>query len=297
MRRFRIGRSESSEIVIADASVSRQHAELVELGGGRFALSDLGSSFGTHVWQNDAWIPAANTEIGADTAIRFGDFRTTVFDLLGEADRAALGLTPPPAPAPPASPPAAEPAHEPPPAREAAPPQAPARAAVAPPATPAQRARSGGRARLSVPERRRLAMRLGLVGLASFFAFAIVAVVAVLTLGDANPPVRKDDPNAATAAENQRNFLAACTGQWNVEERRCRCFLATAGPYLQPDDYADFGDVVAAYLSGDSGRAEGVLQQITDKRGVHANTRLRNAFKGVVRDCQESSTADQPPQR
>ena len=82
MRRYRIGRSETNDIVIPDASVSRQHAEAVEIGDGRFALSDLGSTFGTHVWQGQSWTPAKETEIGVDTVIRFGEFRTTLLDCL-----------------------------------------------------------------------------------------------------------------------------------------------------------------------------------------------------------------------
>src|SRR5512134_2601284 len=92
MRRLRIGRSETNDIVIPDASVSRQHAEAVELGSGRFALTDLGSTFGTQVWEGQGWIAAKETEIRADTVIRFGEFRTTLMDVLSETDRMALGL-------------------------------------------------------------------------------------------------------------------------------------------------------------------------------------------------------------
>ena len=100
MRRFKIGRSETNDIVIADASVSRQHAELAELGGGRFALSDLGSTFGTHVLQGNAWAPAAETEIRPDTALRFGEIQTTLMDVLSDAQRASLGLVAAPVAAP-----------------------------------------------------------------------------------------------------------------------------------------------------------------------------------------------------
>ena len=127
-------------------------------------------------------------------------------------------------------------------------------------------------------------MRLGLIGLGSFFLFAIVAVVVVFAFGDANPPQRRDDRPDAGAG--QTKFLEACTKEWKVEERRCRCFLAAAGPNLQPDDYDDFADVVESYLSGDSDRSESVIQRVNEKRGVHASSRISNAFKGVARDCQ-----------
>ena len=338
MRRLRIGRSDTNEIVIPDASVSRQHAELVELGGGRFSLKDLGSTFGTHVWQNQAWVPAAETEIRADTVIRFGEFRTTLFDVVGAVERAALGLAPPaapmptplveksppppaaappaaaptppaptpatpppsasatPAPAPAAPPPPAAtppalppaprtrqspPPAEPPPAEppRAEPPAAPAPASATPPPP-----RVAARPRRTATERQRNAMRLGLIGVGSIFLFAIVAVIVIFAFGDANPPLRRDD--RADAGAGQRKFLDSCTKEWKVEERRCRCFLAAAGPNLQPDDYDDFADVVEAYLSGDSDRSESAVQRVTEKRGVHASSRISTAFKGVVRDCQ-----------
>jgi hypothetical protein len=300
MRRLRIGRSETNEIVIADASVSRQHAELVELGGGRFTLTDLGSTFGTHVWQNQGWVPAAGTEIGADTVIRFGEYRTTLFDVAGAATREALGLAAPaaaPAPPPAAPPPAAAPSQPvpeptpPPPSPpraeaprvEATPPAE--RAPPAPgPAEPAPHGRSAARPRRTASERQQLAMRLGLISLGSFFLLAIVAVVVVLTLGEANPPPRPQGPD--NAAQGQRKFLETCTKDWKVEDRRCRCFLAAAGPNLQPEDYDDFAEVVENYLTGDADRAESVIQRVNEKRGMHARTRIANAFRGVVRDCQ-----------
>ena len=41
---YKIGRGEGNQIILADKSVSRQHAELEELGAGKFRLRDLGSS-------------------------------------------------------------------------------------------------------------------------------------------------------------------------------------------------------------------------------------------------------------
>jgi hypothetical protein len=43
MRTFVIGRSPDADIVLADASVARQHAELVITADGRFHLTDCGS--------------------------------------------------------------------------------------------------------------------------------------------------------------------------------------------------------------------------------------------------------------
>jgi len=48
-RPLRIGRADDSDVVIRDLRVSRRHAELRYLGGGRFRLTDTGSSNGTFV--------------------------------------------------------------------------------------------------------------------------------------------------------------------------------------------------------------------------------------------------------
>jgi ABC-type multidrug transport system ATPase subunit len=44
-----IGRAGDADVVLADLRVSRRHAELVRLGGGRFQLTDAGSQNGTYV--------------------------------------------------------------------------------------------------------------------------------------------------------------------------------------------------------------------------------------------------------
>ncbi len=48
-RTLRIGRADDNDVVIRDLQVSRRHAELRRLGGGRFQLTDTGSSNGTFV--------------------------------------------------------------------------------------------------------------------------------------------------------------------------------------------------------------------------------------------------------
>jgi hypothetical protein len=323
MRRYRIGRSETNDIVIPDASVSRQHAEAVELGGGRFALSDLGSTFGTHVWQGQGWTAAKETEIRADTVIRFGEFRTTLMDVLSEIERAALGLTSPPPqpaptptppepvkppeptqaqepPAPPrAAPPAAAPAPpprtvapEPPPAASPAPPPPPpaesrAQTVERPPATrEAPRAAPAARRRGPAPGGKRRALVLGLLAVGGFFAVAAGVIAIVLAFGDPSGTGPRREPRTA-AGEGPQKVLEACKTNWGIEERRCRCFLAAAGPHLQPEDYDDFATLVEGHLSGDSTLMESVMQQAGEKRGAPASARLSAAMKGVVRDCPE----------
>src|SRR6266542_1283315 len=48
-RAVRIGRSPDNDIVLSDLGISRRHAELRNVGGGRYEISDLGSHNGTFV--------------------------------------------------------------------------------------------------------------------------------------------------------------------------------------------------------------------------------------------------------
>ena len=72
-----------------------------------------------------------------------------------------------------------------------------------------------------------------------------------------------------------------------MRERRCRCFLAAAGPHLLAEDYDDFAEMMEAYVSGDTDRQESALRRASEKRGAPASSRLTAAFKGAVRDCQQ----------
>jgi len=85
MRRYLIGRSEHNDIVVPDASVSRQHAELEELSGGRFALRDLGSTYGMALWRDGAWVEVLEVELVVDSRVRLGGYETSPRELLAQA--------------------------------------------------------------------------------------------------------------------------------------------------------------------------------------------------------------------
>jgi hypothetical protein len=80
--RYSIGRKSDNDVVIQDATVSRRHAELVEIGRGSYELRDLGSSQGTHVHDGTGWDKIDRREIDSKTPIRFGSYKTTVAELL-----------------------------------------------------------------------------------------------------------------------------------------------------------------------------------------------------------------------
>jgi hypothetical protein len=103
MARYRIGRADTNDIVLSESSISREHAELVELGGGRFRLVDLGSSSGTSVWQGQDWETVTEIEVRHDTPFRLGEFQTTAADLLRETDKTVVRARADEAPAAPES--------------------------------------------------------------------------------------------------------------------------------------------------------------------------------------------------
>src|SRR5581483_7532213 len=90
MRTYRIGRADTNDIVLLEATISREHAELAELGGGRFRIKDLGSTYGVSVWQGQEWAKVTESELRHDTEIRLGEYQTTVADLLRESDKTVV---------------------------------------------------------------------------------------------------------------------------------------------------------------------------------------------------------------
>jgi len=86
MRTYLIGRGEANDIVLDDLTVSRQHAELEDRGDGQFVLRDLDSTYGTRAHLGIGWRNEASLDVQADTRVRFGDYETTVADLLTLAD-------------------------------------------------------------------------------------------------------------------------------------------------------------------------------------------------------------------
>jgi class 3 adenylate cyclase len=77
MAGYKIGRSNKSDIVINDGSVSRDHAELTPLGSGQYTLTDTGSSFGTFVKRDGGWNRIDAVDVLADEQVMLGNFRTT----------------------------------------------------------------------------------------------------------------------------------------------------------------------------------------------------------------------------
>ena len=170
MRRYRIGRAETNDVVLPEATVSREHAELTELGGGRFSIKDLGSTYGTSIRRGQDWDKIGEAELQHDTPLRLGEYQTTVAGLLRDTDRTMVHAKAP-APAPPSPPKPRAPQSAP------AAKSAPAAGSAAPPrpAAPALPWRD-------LPPEKRTLMWL-LVGLGAFLLVSLITLVVVLAVG------------------------------------------------------------------------------------------------------------------
>jgi hypothetical protein len=311
MRRYRIGRAETNDVVLAEATVSREHAELTELGGGRFSIKDLGSTYGTSIRRGQDWDKIGEAELQQDTPLRLGEYQTTVAGLLRDTDRTMVRATTPAPSAPPSPPKARAPQSAP--AANSTPAAGSAASAgsAAPPrpATPALPWRN-------LPPEKRTLMWL-LVGLGAFLLVALITLVVVLAVGGGGdqrtgrldrpradapraqapraetPPSapRGDAPRPGSVADGAGRFLETCLAQWKFEERRCRC-LAGAAKELQGADYADFAEAVRAYAAvtapdsaADLIQAGEVFRRVAQARGAAAHLRLLGAFRSAAREC------------
>lgn len=92
MRRYSIGRATTNDIVLDDMTVSRSHAELEELGRGRFILRDQESTYGTKILRDGEWVEIIEVEVATDTLIRFGELETTLAELITTVDADATHM-------------------------------------------------------------------------------------------------------------------------------------------------------------------------------------------------------------
>ncbi len=79
---FRIGRARDCDIVLADDSVSRYHAELSYIDGGKLFLTDCHSSNGTALVSGGREIRVRQTLLSPTETVRFGDLVLSVKELL-----------------------------------------------------------------------------------------------------------------------------------------------------------------------------------------------------------------------
>lgn len=85
MRHVTIGRSRQNDIIIEEPLVSRRHAELRELGGGRYKMVDLGSTHGTHIDRDGIWNRVTVAEVTPGNRVRFGSHTRSIASLIDAA--------------------------------------------------------------------------------------------------------------------------------------------------------------------------------------------------------------------
>jgi hypothetical protein len=93
---FSIGRAPECDVVIADPSVSRRHAELLVLEDGGLFLVDCQSTGGTKVTQRGTTREIRQELVDTDATVHFGDVSMPIGDLLEalRAKHAGAGLPP-----------------------------------------------------------------------------------------------------------------------------------------------------------------------------------------------------------
>lgn len=81
MKRMTCGRETSCDLVLEHPAVSRVHAYIELADGGQVSLLDAGSSNGTFLHRNDAWIRIKKVTLCIGDRIRFGDNEVTLEQL------------------------------------------------------------------------------------------------------------------------------------------------------------------------------------------------------------------------
>jgi predicted component of type VI protein secretion system len=79
---FSIGRSPECDLVLADQSVSRKHAELVVLDDGQLFLVDCQSTHGTRLSQHGQTRPVQQEFVTLDAIVQFGDVSIPISDVV-----------------------------------------------------------------------------------------------------------------------------------------------------------------------------------------------------------------------
>jgi hypothetical protein len=79
---FSIGRSPECDLVLADQSVSRKHAELMLLDAGQLFLVDCKSTHGTRLLHHGHTRPVQQEFLSLDAVVQFGDVSISVGDII-----------------------------------------------------------------------------------------------------------------------------------------------------------------------------------------------------------------------
>ena len=88
--RFTIGRSDENDIVLADPSVSRRHAELAVLDNGRLFLTDCRSANGSRILRGGTPVEVRQEMLAWNDTLQFGDVTLAVREIAAALSAAGL---------------------------------------------------------------------------------------------------------------------------------------------------------------------------------------------------------------
>jgi hypothetical protein len=288
MRRYTIGRHESSDIVVANATVSRQHAELADLGNGAFKLSDLKSTSGTHAFLDGQWVEASGIEVTADTKVGIGEHETTVRELLKlagveieEATRAPALARAQPAPAVAAARAPAIAADT-----DPAPPPEPAVMAPAPKAAKPPKPPKPPKAAAPAGQGNKT-MWLVIGGVALFVLVGVAAVATILISGGgtSTSTSTSTSSSSAPARSDQGRLVAACEKGRSANRRLCECLAKIV---LAEFSGKDRELLIRIFEEGASGDPAKIAQTIQDQRDVNPvdfGRKFAAVMPRVQREC------------
>jgi FHA domain len=95
-RKFTIGRSPECDLVLADTSVSRRHAEMLVLDDGQVFLVDCQSTHGTRVSRHGQMRQVQQEFVEPDAVVHFGDVSLPMRDLMDALRTKHPGVSLPP---------------------------------------------------------------------------------------------------------------------------------------------------------------------------------------------------------
>ena len=78
VRTYVVGRDQSCDVWLEDPSVSRRHAEVVRVSGGRLYVTDCATTNGTFVRDGREWRAIRQALVEPTGRIRFGEYEMTV---------------------------------------------------------------------------------------------------------------------------------------------------------------------------------------------------------------------------
>ena len=91
---YTVGRDRECDVFLDDDSVSRRHAEVERLSGGRLHVTDCQSTNGTFILVDDAWEPVRQRMVTASDRVRFGTYVLTGDELDARCAHARAGDRP-----------------------------------------------------------------------------------------------------------------------------------------------------------------------------------------------------------